>query len=98
MDKEWAAYVARCQEQGRDPWGRDAGGASAAAYNGGITRMAKPNIEAVDSNLTALEKLARQVEDELIELHQRERDLAAARSVPGTDEASLRARYGRHIG
>ena len=65
---------------------------------GGITGMVKPNIDAIDSNLAALDELARQVEDELIELHQRERQLADARSTPGTDESSIRARYGRHIG
>lgn len=57
--------------------------------------MQKPNIDAVDSNLAALEDLARQVEDELIELHQRERSLTAVRSVPGTDEDVLRSRYRR---
>lgn len=65
---------------------------------GGITGMVKPNIDAVDKNLAALDELARQVEDDLIELHQRERQLAETRSTPETDEARLRARYSRHIG
>lgn len=95
-DPVWSAGVRRSVEQGRDPWGRDAVG-SPAAYNGGVQRMKKPNIEALDSELTSLEKLARKVEDELIELHQRERDLAVARSTPDTDEKVLRSRY-RRIG
>lgn len=95
-DPVWSARVRSCQEQGRDPWGRDAVGSNATAYTGGVAGMGKPNIDAVDSNLAALEDMARQVEDELIELHQRERQLSVARTTPDTDQAKLLARYSRH--
>ncbi|MEV0153187.1 hypothetical protein AB0H57_05515 [Micromonospora sp. NPDC050686] len=94
-DPVWSEQIRRSVEQGRDPWGRDAVGRNADAYNGGITRMKKPNIDAIDSNLAALEERAKKVEDELIALHQRERELGALRARPDTDEAKLLSRYGR---
>ncbi|MEH0842829.1 hypothetical protein V6U81_10615 [Micromonospora sp. CPCC 205711] len=57
--------------------------------------MKKPNIEALDSNLAALEERAKKVEDELIALHQRERELGALRATTDTDAAKLLSRYGR---